>query len=112
LGPNHEFKYMRRVLADPMLSSWTENINEVVEKGWYWEYKLDSCKVKKVESKRVNKANGYVEITASLKESGVMFGSEGKEIDRYKSRYNVTYHVVHEDGRWKINQVNVMTAHT
>lgn len=45
LGPEHEFRYMRKVLASPMLETWTANIQKVQEQGWYWEYKLETCKV-------------------------------------------------------------------
>lgn len=45
LGPEHQFRYMKKVLASPMLETWTANIQRVQEQGWYWEYKLETCKV-------------------------------------------------------------------
>eukprot|EP00210_Caulerpa_lentillifera_P008280 g7901.t1 len=109
LGPDHQFRYMRKVLTSPMLELWSSNIRKVQEQGWFWKYKLDSCKVTSIDLSHLSEEDSYVKVYATLKERATMYGRSGKALDHYDSRYQVAYEIImDEEGQWKIRDVLII----
>ncbi|CAD7702251.1 unnamed protein product [Ostreobium quekettii] len=110
LGPRHDDRLLRSVLAEPMLGEWANQVQDVSQQGWFWKYKLDGCKVSDVDSSHFRGGAGHLTVVATLKESASMHGADGRQADKYKSTYDVEYGVVlGRDGNWKINHVTVLS---
>lgn len=109
LGERHDDRLLRSVLAEPMLGDWASQVRNVSQQGWYWRYRLDGCKVSRIDGTQFRGGSGHVRVLATLKESAIMFGADGQQADKYKSSYDVEYGVVlGRDGEWRINNVTVL----
>eukprot|EP00803_Ostreobium_quekettii_P007509 evm.model.scf_1973.1 EVM.evm.TU.scf_1973.1 scf_1973:18423-26966(+) len=110
LGPRHDSRLLRTVLAEPMLGEWANQVQDVSQQGWFWKYKLDGCRVSAVDTTHFRGGVGRLGVVATLKESASMYGADGRQADRYKSTYDVEYSVIlGRDGQWKISRANVLS---
>ncbi|GMH42580.1 hypothetical protein BSKO_10499 [Bryopsis sp. KO-2023] len=109
LGPEHEIKFIGKILSPELLETWKERVNDVVEQRLYWTYKVSKCKVSDVDSSKFDGGFGHISIHAQLSESATMHDAKGRALDKYKTSYKVVYEVLLDtEGKWRIKQINVL----
>ncbi|MGF1601519.1 MAG: IMS domain-containing protein [Thermosynechococcaceae cyanobacterium] len=102
-GKSHEIDKLKQILVEPMLSDWTEKAQNEKARSAYWEYKLDTLTVDKVEPQGDSAASIFVEI----KESGKIL-ADGEVEYSYQDPYKARYDVVRQGDQWRIKNAKVL----
>lgn len=104
LGPNHAVGRLEEILTGPALAKWQQWANEAKQSNSYQKYK-HSLSVKSVEPNKddINRAKAEAEVS-----EGVEIYEGGKLADQRDDKMVVRYDLVRKDGRWRIQDWQVV----
>ena len=104
LGKDHDIESLKKILADPVLTRWQKQAQQLQQNQSYWTYEHQVA----VNSFNPSPNNpNQAVVDANVKESAQSY--QGSQPGRsYKDNLRVRYDLVRQGDRWLIKGINVI----
>jgi len=105
LGRQRTTQQLAQVLTGPALATWQNRAQEAKASNSYWEYKLNRLNINAVQAVNPNQVRAEVTLneTANFFEQG-----QPRSEPSYTDTYRVRYSLVRRDGKWLIQDMEVL----
>lgn len=105
-GSNYQIEQLDQILAEPALSRWRQRVQADKQNNSYWEY-IHNVVVNSVETSESNPDQARVD--ATVNENAKSYeGGQPNQDRSYNDNLQVRYDLVRREGRWLIQDMNVV----
>jgi hypothetical protein len=105
-GSDHQIEQLDQILAEPALSRWRQRVQTDKQNNSYWQY-THNLGVNSVETSEANPDQARVD--ATVNENAKFYqGGQPSEDKSYNDNLRVRYDLVRREGRWLIQDMNVV----
>eukprot|EP00963_Diacronema_lutheri_P013840 scaffold2844_cov326-Pavlova_lutheri.AAC.11 len=105
MGPWHDVSGMKLMLLDPMLTDWSRRVKHAEKLGCSWKYTLGELTVSKVDQEP---GSPLATVTASIAETGELYGSNDALLEKYDDKYKVQYTAVRSRDAWRLSTCKII----
>ncbi|HEY9829960.1 MAG TPA: IMS domain-containing protein, partial [Stenomitos sp.] len=105
-GSDHQIDQLEQILAEPALTRWRQRVETDKQNNSYWQY-THNVVVNSVETSEEN--SDQAKVDATVNENAQFYqGGQPNPDKSYNDNLRVRYDLVRKEGRWLIQDMNVV----